>query len=137
MTGQWVVTAAVLVAAFLMLAAGAWCWLAPESFAAFTNWPVHLHFLHDAGAFQLGIGVMLLAALRWRDALVVVLAGAAFTNGLHAINHAMDLDLGGGYASDPWLLGAVALLALAGLVARVHALGRVIGHPRDEFPQGT
>jgi len=118
---QPVVVAAVLPAALGMLVAGAWCWVDPASFAAATNWPEHEHFLHDAGAFQLGIGVMLLAALRWRDALAVVLAGAAFTNGLHAVNHAMDLDLGG-RASDPWLLAVLALVALAGLLVRLRAL---------------
>jgi hypothetical protein len=126
-----VVVAAALVAAFVMLAAGVWCWVAPASFAAFVNWPVHEHFLHDLGAFQLGIGVMLLAALRWRDALAVVLAGATLANALHAINHAMDLDLGGGRGSDPWVIGAVALLGAAGFVLRVRALrGRMDLLPR-------
>jgi hypothetical protein len=116
-----VVVAAVVLAALGMLVAGAWCWLDPASFAAATNWPEHEHFLHDAGAFQMGIGVMLLAALWWRDVLVVVLVGAVFTNGLHAVNHAMDLDLGG-RASDPWLLAVMALVALAGLVVRLRVL---------------
>jgi hypothetical protein len=125
-----VVVAAVLLAALMMLVAGAWCWLDPASFAAATNWPEHEHFLHDAGAFQLGIGVMLLAALWWRDVLAVVLLGAAFTNGLHAVNHVMDLDLGG-RPSDPWLIGAVALGALAGLVVRLRAL-RATSQPRRD-----
>ncbi|WP_433285240.1 hypothetical protein ACQPZQ_27150 [Pseudonocardia sp. CA-142604] len=104
-----------------MLVAGIWCWTAPASFAAFTNWPEHEHFLHDAGVFQMGIGVMLLGALWWRDVIAVVLAGAVFTNALHALNHALDLDLGG-RPSDPWLLGIVALLALVALVVRIRSL---------------
>jgi hypothetical protein len=123
---QAVVVAAVVLAALGMLVAGAWCWLDPASFAAATNWPEHEHFLHDAGAFQMGIGVMLLGALWWRDVLSVVLIGAVFTNGLHAVNHAMDLDLGG-RASDPWLLGLMALIALAGLVVRLRALRAATG----------
>jgi hypothetical protein len=118
---QGVVVAAVLVAAVAMLVAGAWCWVDPASFAAATNWPEHEHFLHDAGAFQMGIGVTLLGALWWRDVLAVVLAGAVFTNGLHAVNHLMDSDTGG-RPSDPWLIGLVALFALAGLVVRLRAL---------------
>jgi hypothetical protein len=118
---QGVVVAAVLVAAFVMLAAGAWCWVDPASFAAATNWPEHEHFLHDAGAFQMGIGVTLLGALWWRDVLAVVLAGAVFTNGLHAVNHFMDSDLGG-RPTDPWAIGLVALFALAGLVVRLRAV---------------
>jgi hypothetical protein len=118
---QGVVVASVVLAALGMLVAGAWCWVDPASFAAATNWPEHEHFLHDAGAFQMGIGVMLLGALWWRDVLAVVLLGAAFTNGLHAVNHAMDSDLGG-RPTDPWLIGLMALIALAGLVVRLRAL---------------
>jgi hypothetical protein len=122
------VVAVVVLAALGMLVAGAWCWADPASFAAATNWPVHEHFLHDAGAFQMGIGVMTLSALWWRDVLVVVLVGAVFTNGLHAVNHAMDLDLGG-RASDPWLIGLMALIALAGLVVRLRVLRRAAADP--------
>ncbi|GAA3108587.1 hypothetical protein GCM10010464_84340 [Pseudonocardia yunnanensis] len=115
------VVGVVVLVALGMLAAGIWCWVAPASFAAFTNWPEHEHFLHDAGVFQMGIGVMLLGALWWRDVIIVVLVGAVFTNALHALNHALDLDLGG-RGSDPWLLGIVALLALAALVVRIRSL---------------
>jgi hypothetical protein len=115
------VVGVVVFVALGMLVAGVWCWVAPASFAAFTNWPNHEHFLHDAGVFQTGIGVMLLAALRWRDVIAVVLVGAVFTNALHALNHALDLDLGG-RSSDPWLIGIVALLALVALVVRLRGL---------------
>jgi hypothetical protein len=131
---QGVVVVAVLVAAFVMLAAGAWCWLDPASFAAATNWPEHEHFLHDAGAFQMGIGVTLLGALWSRDVLAVVLAGAVFTNGLHAVNHLMDQEMGG-RAGDPWLIGAVALVALAGLVVRLRTLRRVPAVRRPGLPR--
>ena len=117
------VVAVVLLAAAGMLFTGVWCWADPPSFAAFANWPNHDHFLHDAGVFQMGIGVMLLCSLWWRDVLVVVLVGAVFTNGMHAVNHAMDLGLGG-RASDPWLLAVVAVLCLGGLVVRVRGLRR-------------
>jgi predicted anti-sigma-YlaC factor YlaD len=115
------VVGVVVFVALGMLVAGIWCWVAPASFAAFTNWPNHEHFLHDAGVFQMGIGVMLLAALWWRDVIAVVLVGAVFTNALHALNHALDLDLGG-RSSDPWLIGIVALLALVALVVRLRGL---------------
>jgi hypothetical protein len=115
------VVGVVVFVALGMLVAGIWCWVAPASFAAFTNWPNHEHFLHDAGVFQMGIGVMLLAALWWRDVIAVVLVGAVFTNALHALNHALDLDLGG-RSSDPWLIGIVALIALVALVVRLRGL---------------
>ena len=50
-----------------------------------------MHFQHDAGVFQIGIGVGLLAALVVRDALVVVLLGFLVANTLHAVNHGIDL----------------------------------------------
>jgi hypothetical protein len=128
---EWVVVAAVVVAALLMLVAGVWCWVEPVSFAAFTNWPVHEHFLHDAGVFQIGIGVMLLGALWWRDVLAVVLLGALVTNALHALNHVLDSGMGG-RASDPWIIGAVAVLALVGLVVRLRGLRE--GRGRESAP---
>jgi hypothetical protein len=101
-----------------MLAAGIWAGLAPRSFARFVEFPYHEHFLHDLGAFQLGIGATLLLALAWRDAATVALAGFLVANTLHAVSHAVDLDLGG-RASDPYAIGAVSLLVAAALVLRV------------------
>jgi len=101
-----------------MLAAGIWAGVAPRSFARFVAFPYHEHFLHDLGAFQVGIGVTLLLALAWRDAPTVALAGFLVANTLHAVSHAMDLDLGG-HPGDPYAIGAVSLLAAAALVLRV------------------
>ncbi|MER7333036.1 MULTISPECIES: hypothetical protein [unclassified Micromonospora] len=115
--------ASVVLAAASMLGTGSWARLDPESFARYANWPNHVHFLHDAGVFQIGIGMMMLCALRWRDALAVVLAGFTFTSGLHAVNHAVDLDLGGN-TSDPWLLLAMSVVGLAAWAARVRQLRR-------------
>ncbi|RJL33257.1 hypothetical protein [Bailinhaonella thermotolerans] len=117
------VRAAVVVAAATMLFSGVWARVDPAGFAEFTNWPNHEHFLHDAGVFQIGIGLMMLCALWWRDVIAVVLAGFLFTNSFHAVNHALDLDLGG-KSTDPWLLGAFSLVALAGLVVRLRAVRR-------------
>ena len=55
----------------------------------------HEHFVHDAGAFQVGLGVTLLLALIWSDALATILAGYVVANTVHAVNHFEDLDLGG------------------------------------------
>jgi hypothetical protein len=101
-----------------MLAAGIWAGVAPRSFARFVAFPYHEHFLHDLGAFQVGIGVTLLLALAWRDAPTVALAGFLVANTLHAVSHAVDLDLGG-RASDPWAIGVLSLLVAAALVVRV------------------
>jgi hypothetical protein len=101
-----------------MLAAGIWAGTAPRSFARFADFPYHEHFLHDLGAFQIGIGVTLLIALAWRDAQTVALAGFLVANTLHAVSHAIDLDLGG-RASDPYAIAALSLLAAAALIVRV------------------
>lgn len=109
-----------------MLAAGVWCLVAPDSFARAVAFPPHEHFLHDLGAFQIGIGATLLLALLWRDALATALAGFLVANSVHAVNHARDLDLGG-RASDPWGLAAASVLTAAALVLRLRQLGYVVG----------
>jgi hypothetical protein len=79
---QPVLVAAVLICAASMLALGAWAFLAPESFARFIDYPPYnRHLIHDAGAFQLGIGATVLLALWWSDALVVALTGFAMASG--------------------------------------------------------
>ncbi|NUT92099.1 MAG: hypothetical protein HOY78_08705 [Saccharothrix sp.] len=118
-----VVKTVVVLGGLVMLAAGVWGRVDPASFARFTNWPNHEHFLHDAGVFQIGIGLMMLSALVWRDVIAVVLAGFVVTTALHAVNHAVDLDLGG-KDSDPWLLAVLAAVGLVGWVARVRHLRR-------------
>jgi hypothetical protein len=112
------VAAILALAGTSMVAAGLWAGLAPRSFARFVAFPYHQHFLHDLGAFQVGIGVTVLLALAWRDAATVALAGFLVANTLHALSHAIDQDLGG-HPSDPWAIGAVSLLATAALVVRV------------------
>ena len=104
-----------------MFGFGLWAWLAPVSFAELVDFPIHVHFLHDAGAFQLGIGVGLLAALVVRDASVVVLIGFLVANTLHAINHGIDLPLGGHVGDMPALAG-FSVLAAVTLALRVRQL---------------
>jgi PPOX class probable F420-dependent enzyme len=60
--GRGLVLAVTLLAGVFMVAAGAWALLAPGPFADATGFPRHTHFVHDAGAFQLGIGITLLLA---------------------------------------------------------------------------
>lgn len=60
---------------------GVWAFFGPVSFYdnVATFEPYNLHLLHDVGAFQLGIGAAVLAALRWRDGLLTALAGGTCT----------------------------------------------------------
>jgi PPOX class probable F420-dependent enzyme len=120
------VRALTLLVAAGMLAAGVWCLAAPQSFAEAVRFPYAEHFLHDLGAFQFGIGATLALALIWSDGLALALAGFLIGNTIHAVNHAVDLHLGG-RASDPWLLGAVSVLIAVALVQRLREQGWVVG----------
>jgi PPOX class probable F420-dependent enzyme len=120
------IAAATLLAATTMMAAGIAALVWPHAFADFANFPDSVHFVHDAGAFQVGIGATLLLALIWRDALTVALAGFFVSNTIHAINHGIDLGIGG-HDTDPWLLGAISISTGVALVLRSRQLGYVVG----------
>jgi len=108
------------------MTAGVWAVLAPRSFADVVDFPYNEHFVHDAGAFQVGIGATLLLALAWRDGLALALAGFLVSNTVHAVNHAADLDLGGN-GLQLWTLVAWSVLVAAALVVRLRQLGWVVG----------
>jgi hypothetical protein len=100
----------------LFLFLGLWPLLDPMNFyeevADFP--PYNEHFLHDVGAFQVGLGATLVFALIWRkDALLVALAGTGIAAALHAWAHFADEDLGGS-SSDTFLLTVLAIALLAG-----------------------
>jgi hypothetical protein len=110
--------------AAFFLAFGLWPFFDARSFfdrvAEFD--PYNPHFLHDIGAFQVGIGVSLGLAL-WRrsDALFVALAGAGIASALHAVAHIRDHDLGG-QDSDPFVFAVLALLLLGAALWRLSPL---------------
>jgi hypothetical protein len=60
--GRRYVLAVTLLAGLFMTTAGVAALLAPSWFADAAGFPRHTHFVHDAGAFQLGIGITLLLA---------------------------------------------------------------------------
>ena len=100
---------------------GLWAMLAPKSFFdAFAEFdPYNQHFLQDIGAFQIGLGaVLLLAALRPAvGALAVALVGVGIGSAAHVISHAVGTDLGGRPAVDiPFFGASTALLLLAGVL---------------------
>lgn len=101
---------------------GLWALVAPRSFfdALATFEPYNRHFLHDIGAFQVGLGaVLLLAAFPRRiDGLAAALLGVGIGGLLHTIAHVLDADLGGTPATDIPSLGLLALALLAAGVAR-------------------
>lgn len=102
--------------ALAFLPFGLWAMLDPRSFfervAEFH--PYNEHFLQDIGAFQLGIGVvLLLAAIRPRlDTLTVALLGAGVGAAAHLVSHVVGHDLGGKPSSDIPMFSTVALVLL-------------------------
>ena len=100
----------------VFVALGLWAFLDARSFfdsvAVFP--PFNAHFLHDVGAFQIGLGAVLLLATVRTDALFVTLAGVAIGNAVHLLSHVMDADLGGKPATDiPFFAVLTVLLAAA------------------------
>ncbi|SIN35224.1 PPOX class F420-dependent oxidoreductase [Micromonospora cremea] len=93
--------------------AGVWALLSPASFSTWADFPPHRHFVHDIGAFQLGIGVTLLLATIWADALTVALAGYAVGGTAHTVVHVVDRDLGGATGQTLAIAGAVVVAGVA------------------------
>ncbi len=111
-----------------MLGVGAWAFFAPESFfarlAAFE--PYNEHFLRDIGAFQIGLGAVLLFAVVWADALLVALTGVASGFVFHFFSHLIDRAAGGRVTDVPTfgLLALVMILAAAWRAQDVGIWGR-------------
>ena len=113
--------AAVVVVGVFYLVTGLWIFIRPHSFfdALAVFRPYSRHFLHDAGAFQIGIGVTVLLALWWSDALLVVLSGIAVASWLHVLSHGLDHNLGGRPGTDIPGLALLAVLATAAALTRL------------------
>ena len=112
------VAAAMVVCGASMLLFGVWAFLAPASFSQFIDYPPYnRHLIHDVGAFQVGIGTAVLAALFWRDAALVALTGFAVAGALHTASHAIDRQLGG-HPSDVPALGLLTLVAVGAIYLR-------------------
>lgn len=110
-------------AAFVLF--GLWALISPRSFfdSLATYEPYNPHLLHDIGAFQVGLGaVLLLAAFPERiDGLAAALLGVGVGAVLHVVAHVVDMDLGGTPATD---IPSLSILAVALVAAGVSRLGR-------------
>src|SRR5207244_4301846 len=101
---------------------GFWAMLAPSSFfvqiATFA--PFNTHFLHDAGAFQIGLGLALMLVVTMRDAVAAVALAVGIATLLHTIAHAVDSHLGGRPGRD---ITALALVSAVLLIVAALRLG--------------
>ena len=115
-----------LVVGVLFVAAGLWAFLAPAAFfeSAATFEPYNVHFIRDIGAFQIGLGSVLLLATVVRDALLAALAGVGVGAVFHLLAHIIDWDLGGDPAVDVTLFGVIAVVLVAAAVYRALSLRR-------------
>ncbi|MGC5020333.1 PPOX class F420-dependent oxidoreductase [Micromonospora sp. DT47] len=122
-----IVRAMVALLGLAAVVVGVWALVGPSSFSSAVDFPPQEHFVHDVGAFQLGIGVTLLLALIWADALAVALAGYLVGGIAHTVAHVVDADLGGS-AGQTVLVLLTAVVALVALVFRLRELGWVVGY---------
>jgi hypothetical protein len=117
-TRHWFPPAAAAVGGFFFLGFGLWAMAGPQSFfdamAVFD--PYNQHFVQDIGAFQIGLGAVLLLAryAGGADALAVGLVGVGIGSLAHAVSHLMGSDLGGTPAVDIPTFLVIGLLLLAG-----------------------
>ena len=107
---------------------GLWAFVAPRSFfdVLATFEPFNLHVVRDIGAFQLGLGAVLLLSLRALPTATVALGGVGIGAAAHAVGHVVDRGLGGSPATDipTFTLLAVALLAGAWRAHRDESIPR-------------
>jgi len=110
------------------IALGVWAMVGPRSFfeALATFEPYNQHFLQDVGAFQVGLGVvLLLAGVPTRsDGLTVALVGVGVGAALHTVSHVVGRDLGGTPEREiPAFAGVAVLLLAAGWFRWRHTRG--------------
>lgn len=102
-------------ASFLLL--GLWAMVSPKTFfdQLATFHPYNQHLIQDIGAFQIGLGaVLLLAALLPRlDALAVGLFGVGIGAAAHLVSHIIGRDLGGKPETDLAVFAFIAVVLLA------------------------
>jgi hypothetical protein len=115
-----------MAAGAVFLVFGAWAFLGPRSFfdAVAEFEPYNRHFIHDIGAFQIGLGATLVVAAFVRDGLVVALWGVGAGATVHVLSHVIDHDHGGRPESDIPLFAIVAALLLAAALMRTRRLRR-------------
>jgi hypothetical protein len=106
--------------AVFLLGSGLFALLAPEAFYSMAAMypPYNRHFIHDIGAFMLGLGAGLALALVVTDALLVALAATAVGGVAHFLSHLADRELGG-LPTDPLTFGVFALVVVGLTVWRI------------------
>jgi hypothetical protein len=104
---------------FLLLS-GLWAMLSPRSFfdAVADFEPYSQHLVQDIGAFQIGLGAVLLLVLFIRDSLAAGLLGVGIGSAAHVVSHLVGHDLGGTPALDIPLFSIFTVVLLSAALVR-------------------
>ncbi len=127
--GTWLPRAVAIFAGITFVALGAWAMLDPGTFfatiASFE--PYNKHFVQDIGAFQIGLGAVLLlsGAASRPDALVVALVGVGVGATFHFLSHLVGGEHGGVPERDLPLFGLGAAVLVAAGAWRWNGVRRV------------
>jgi uncharacterized membrane protein len=107
------------------LVTGAWAFLAPLNFfrAVATFAPLNIHLLHDAGAFQVGLGLALTLPIALRAPLRASLIAVLGASVLHVLAHVEDIRLGGHPTTDLPVLTLICVALSVALVLDLRARG--------------
>ncbi len=101
---------------------GIWALAAPQSFfdVLATFDPYNRHLIQDIGAFQIGLGAVLVLAIvdTPRDALSAALIGTGIGGAAHVLSHVVGMDLGGSPSFDIPVLSLLAGGLVAGGIVR-------------------
>ncbi len=115
-----------VVGAMLLIAFGLWAMIDPRSFfdSLATFDPYNQHLIQDIGAFQIGLGaVLLMAGLpQPSDGLLTGLVGVGAGMAAHAVSHAVGHDLGGTPEIDIPVFALLGGLLLVGGLVRWNQL---------------
>ena len=73
---------------------GVWAFVAPRSFydTVATFPPYNIHFIHDIGAFTIGLGAVLALAMLGWSAMRTAFVGAGIGATVHFVSHVMDYE---------------------------------------------
>jgi di/tricarboxylate transporter len=80
--------------------------------------PYNAHPMRDIGVFTLGVAGALLAAVKFKDTMLVALIGASTAAIVHVVSHIVDSDKGGNPTDIPLLVVFAAIL-VAGTALRL------------------
>ncbi len=112
-TSRFPLLTATLAGGFLV-AFGVWAMLAPVSFfdQVATFEPYNRHLIQDIGAFQIGLGLVLLLGAVLTDSMATGLIGVGLASLAHTGSHLLGLGLGGRPEVDLPAFGGLGLLLL-------------------------